>query len=97
MDNKAALQRLALLKEWNKPEWHRPCDMGIKEFKRFVKTLPISKKTARYMVERYKLRAWSTFDSLPKLGTFPTHPMYGTKVIVEYKEIEYKVEVDGKK
>lgn len=91
---------LQLLKEWNKPEWHRPVDLGIKGFKRFVRSLPITEKTKRYMIKRYKILAWMEFEALPgPKGTFPTHPVYGTKVTIETTEDEYeiKVKINGQK
>lgn len=86
---------LQLLKEWNKPEWHRPVDLGISGFKRFVRSLPITKKTQAYMIKRYKTRAWMEFEAAPgPKGTFPTHPQYGTKIKVKTElDVEYEIEV----
>lgn len=85
---------LAAHLEYQKPHWHRPVDLGIKGFKKFVRDLPISKKTQNFMIRRYKTRAWMEFDALPgPKGTFPTHPVYGNKVEVEYTEEQYDIEV----
>lgn len=95
-----SMARLAALVEWNKPHWHRPVDLGIKGFKRFVRDLPISKKTQNFMIRRYKSRAWMEFEALPgPKGSFPTHPVYGTKVEVEYTEEQFdiKVKTNGQK
>ena len=95
-DGTVLTQRLELLKEWNSPRWHTPVNLGIKEFKAFVRGTALSKKAQHFMIKRYKNRAWMTFDGLAqgRRGTFPTHPVYGTRVDVKGTSKSYKIGVN---
>lgn len=57
----------------NSPIWHRSVDLGIKEFKRYLKSVPmLSKSQYSEAVTLYKKKAWTDFaETINFKGSFP--------------------------
>lgn len=72
------IQGIETLRETvNNPIWHTPLHLGIKEFKRFLKRVPmVTKQQYQQQVREYKAKAWSEYDKIVKYkGNFPTRTM----------------------
>lgn len=84
--------------EFQKPEWHTPVDLGIKEFKKVVKGAVKSKAVQNKLIRGYKKRAWMEWTGVSRLrGTFPTHPNYGKSMEVEHSESDNtEININGK-
>lgn len=56
------------------PIWHTPVDLGIKEFKRYLKGIPMITKSAyNEAVALYKEKGWGEYAETIKFkGSFPT-------------------------
>lgn len=69
------LQRqLELYKEWQKPMWHTPISLGIREFKKKLDVPGLSKGLKSKLIKAYKKRAWAEYHGTARdRGTFPTH------------------------
>lgn len=92
---------LEYLKEISKPIHHTPVNLGIKKFKRELRILfPHLTRHRRYMlVQAYKKRGWMDYNAvIRERGSFPTHPVYGSKVKITTAsmDVEYEVNVNGK-
>lgn len=69
--------------ERQKPYWHTPVNLGIKEFKKSVRALGYPKSTQSLLIARYKRRSWMEFDSVSRgRGNFPAHTKHGTPINV---------------
>ena len=57
------------------PANHRTVDLGIKEFKRYLKRIPMmTKGTYNRLVQEYKEKGWRDYAELVKFkGSFPTN------------------------
>lgn len=72
---------LDFLIERQKPYWHTPVNLGIREFKKAVRALGYPKSVQSLLISRYKKRSWMEFDSVSRgRGNFPTHTIHGNSV-----------------
>jgi hypothetical protein len=75
-DGSLTTQGILVLKgAWANPANHRTVDLGIREFKQYLKRIPmITKGTFNRLVREYKAKAWDDYGDLVKFkGSFPTN------------------------
>ncbi len=89
MDNrKQALENLVTASmELQKPIYHTPINLGIKEFKRLVRSQFNNKVLQNRLIRSFKKRGWMEYEGVARhRGNFPTHPEYGKSVEVAMYE-----------
>lgn len=88
---------IAAAMELQKPIYHTPIDLGIKEFKRLVRSKFDNKVLQNRLIRAFKKRGWMEYEAVARhRGNFPTHPEYGTSVEVTANEDEAPVKVKVK-
>ena len=97
---KAMENAIAAAMELQKPIYHTPINLGIKEFKRLVRSKFDNKVLQNRLIAAFKKRGWMEYESVARhRGNFPTHPEYGKKVAVgiyddtEDRDLTVKVKV----
>lgn len=68
---------LALKAAQNSPAFHHTVNLNIKEFKRYLKRIPMMTKSIfNELVREYKDKAWQDYAELVEFkGSFPTVPV----------------------
>lgn len=99
MDNrKQALENLVTASmELQKPIYHTPINLGIKEFKRLVRSQFNNKVLQNRLIHSFKKRGWMEYEGVARHhGNFPTHPEYGKSVDVTGTQDETPIKVKVK-
>lgn len=98
--NTAALEAYM---EWRKPIYHIPVNLGINKFKKEARASGLTKSYINRLIKAYRKRSWMEYKGVARYrGSFPVHPVYGTKLAVtgamdeESAEYTIKVGKDGK-
>lgn len=80
--------------EKQKPYWHTPVNLGIKDFKKAVRALGYPKSVQSLLIARYKKRSWMEFDSVSRSrGNSPSHMKHGTSINVNNTTEETTIKV----
>lgn len=95
--SKAMENAIAASMELQKPIYHTPINLGIKEFKRLVRSKFDNKVLQNRLIRAFKKRGWMEYESVARhRGNFPTHPEYGKSVDVTANEEESSIKVKVK-
>ena len=101
--SKAMENAIAASLELQKPIYHTPINLGIKEFKRRVRQQFTNKVLQNRLISAFKKRGWMEYEGVARhRGNFPTHPEYGKKVNIRstpkfIDDIEVKVKNEQQK